>query len=74
MADFCKQCSIELFGEDYRDLAGMGRAAQGEPETLTPGYGWVVLCEDCGPTRVDDEGGCLGGCLNPKHDNPPTKG
>lgn len=51
MADFCKECSIELFGEDYGDLKGIG---DGTP--LEPGYGWTALCENCGPILVDDEG------------------
>lgn len=54
MADFCKQCSIENFGEDFGDLAGLGN---GSP--LKPGEGWAVLCEGCGPTCVDDEGECI---------------
>lgn len=59
MADFCKQCSIDLFGEDFRDLAGIG-AARGEE--LEPGSGWIALCEGCGPTLVDDNGVCMGHC------------
>lgn len=54
MADFCQQCSVSLFGEDTRDLSGLG---DGTP--LEPGTGWVALCEGCGPTVVDDEGRCL---------------
>ncbi len=51
MASFCKQCSIELFGEDFRDLANIG--------ALEPGMGWCVLCEDCGWTIVDSDGKCI---------------
>lgn len=50
MADFCKQCSIEAFNEDFRDLAGIaveGRVAQ-------------TLCEGCGITFVDKDGECVG--------------
>lgn len=54
MADFCRQCSIELFGEDFRELAGLGN---GVP--LKEGHGWTVLCEGCGLTLVDDEGRCI---------------
>jgi hypothetical protein len=54
MADFCHQCSIELFGEDFKQLAGLGDGSKLEPD-----YGWPALCEGCGPTIVDDEGKCL---------------
>jgi len=58
VADYCQQCSIELFGEDHRELAGLGP----EGQTLEPGYGWSVLCEGCGPTLVDDDGKCIAKC------------
>ena len=54
MADFCKQCSIELFSEDLKDLAGLGG---GKP--LEPNHGWETLCEGCGPTIVDEKGTCI---------------
>lgn len=44
MADFCKRCSTEMFGEDYGDI----KAASGC--TLT------ALCEGCGMVTVDDKG------------------
>ncbi len=53
MAGFCKQCSLEYFDEDFRDLAGLGNGKK-----LKEGYGWSVLCEGCGPTTVDDDGVC----------------
>jgi len=53
MADFCKQCSIDLFGKDFEDLKGLG---DGTP--LPEGQGWSCLCEGCGPTVVDDDGKC----------------
>lgn len=49
MADFCKQCSIEIFGEDTGDLLGLCQ----EGETVAD------LCEGCGPTRVDPTGACI---------------
>ncbi len=52
MADFCKQCSEEMFGEDFGDLAGM---APYDKEGLYP----VVICEGCGPIQVDNEGRCI---------------
>lgn len=46
MADFCKQCSIELFGKDYGNFVDiaedMGVA--------------LVLCENCGRIFVDQTG------------------
>ncbi len=46
MADFCKECSIVMFGEDFGDLAGL----------VEEGDVAVVLCEGCGTVAVDDEG------------------
>ena len=51
MADFCMDCSLEIFGEDLGDLAGLGNG-----KVLQPGYGWVALCEGCGPILVDSSG------------------
>jgi hypothetical protein len=48
VADFCKQCSIDMFGEDLGDMAGLCK----EDEVVS------VLCEGCGPTCVDSEGSC----------------
>lgn len=46
MADFCKQCSIVTFGEDYGDLTNAIGVRQ-------------VLCEGCGPTTVASDGRCI---------------
>jgi len=46
MADFCKECSINMFGEDTKDLANIAR--EGEAAH--------VLCESCGYIWVDSEG------------------
>lgn len=46
MADFCKQCSIELFGKDMHDFAGICK--KGEMA--------AVLCEGCGYIWVDSNG------------------
>ena len=54
MADFCRQCSIETFGEDFGDLKGLST-----PEHTAQGLYAVVLCEDCGPIQVDHEGNCI---------------
>lgn len=54
MAAFCRQCSIEMFGEDYGDLSGQISKTQVEA-----GLAAAVLCEDCGPTLVDHKGTCV---------------
>lgn len=46
MAEFCKDCSIVLFGHDTKDLAGIAR----------PGHLAMVLCEGCGFIIVDEDG------------------
>ncbi len=51
MADFCQQCSIETWGEDTKDLAGISSADDTAAE-LFP----VLLCESCGPVQVDHTG------------------
>lgn len=50
MADFCRQCSKEVFGEDFGDLKG-----------LVPKFGpfAAVICEGCGATHVDLGGNCI---------------
>lgn len=54
MADFCSQCSIDTFGEDFRDLANLS-----SPEATAAHKYPVVICEGCGPTQVDHEGRCV---------------
>mgnify|MGYP003127626062 CR=1 FL=1 len=58
MADFCKQCSIDLFGEDCGDMK-LG--------PLEPEHFWPVLCEGCGPTMVNEEGECVYANCDLKH-------
>lgn len=58
MADFCKQCSLDVFGEDTGDLKGLG---DGMP--LLEGHGWGALCESCGPIYVNDDGVCMSSFL-----------
>lgn len=55
MADFCQECSIDMFGKDFGDLAHAG-ARDLTQEELNKGEGWVVLCEGCGWITVDNEG------------------
>lgn len=54
MADFCKQCSIDNFGKDYRELAEITTQ-----EDWNDGKASVVLCEGCGPIQVDPDGNCV---------------
>lgn len=63
MSDYCKECGLEIFGEDTRELAGLGN---GKP--LQPGEGWTALCEGCGGTVVDEDGKCIAEWC-PKHGN-----
>jgi hypothetical protein len=57
MADFCRQCSIYHFGHDGRDLAELGKNNPNAP--LKEGEVWVVICEGCGPTGVNEDGVCM---------------
>lgn len=65
MADFCKQCSLDIFKEDFKELAGITK-----PEEQVAGQYAVVICEGCGPTLVDVDGACVSaGCMK-KHGRP----
>lgn len=65
MADFCKQCSIVVFGEDFGDLAGITK-----PEDQAQDRYALVLCESCGATQVDVEGSCVSPDCLEKHGTP----
>ncbi len=54
MADFCKQCSADMFPGGSNDFEGMITE-----EKVKDGYYMPVLCEGCGPTGVDHEGRCI---------------
>ena len=54
MADYCKQCSMEHFGQDFDDLAGIT-----SPEEEAKGRYAVVICEGCGSIQVDPSGTCI---------------
>jgi len=54
MTDFCKQCSIELFGKDFGDLKGITSRKDWEQ-----GKAVVVICEGCGIIQVDPDGRCI---------------
>lgn len=54
MADFCKQCSIETFGEDFEELAGLIHDYE-----CDHGLSAGVICEGCGYTYVNHAGICV---------------
>ena len=56
MADFCYQCSRELFPPHFwgRDFEGLTSEVDWEK-----GKAAVVLCESCGPIQVDPQGKCI---------------
>lgn len=51
MPGCCRNCSIEVYGEDLGDFTGMIGSA-----LVAEGYGLVVDCEFCGTAIVDDDG------------------
>ena len=51
MADFCKDCSLAMFGEDFGDLAKLMPA-----DKYNEDHGALALCECCGPIVVDIDG------------------
>jgi len=53
MADFCKACSIEIFGEDFGDLKGLISKRE-----YDKGMSRAAICEDCGYILVDPDGNC----------------
>ena len=59
MADFCKQCSLDTFNEDYQDFCGLTSQAAWED-----GSAVMVICEGCGPIQVDPLGNCASDCLH----------
>lgn len=60
MADFCKQCAKEMWGEEIpNDFAFLRNAYPEEVANLKEGEGFLVLCEGCGPTVVDPDGVCI---------------
>lgn len=59
MADFCKQCSLDMWGQDSRDLA-LTEYKNSPKGTIR----FYTICEGCGPTVVDPvTGTCIGDCL-----------
>lgn len=63
MADFCRQCSMELFGKDFGNMKGATTK-----EDWEKGLAAVVLCEHCGHIQVDPEGNCVSNdCMEGGH-------
>jgi hypothetical protein len=63
VADFCKQCSLDHFGEDFKELAGLST----EEDTKNGRYA-LTICEGCGPVLVDHNGVCVSkDCLENGH-------
>ena len=60
MADYCQQCSIEEFGEDFGDLAGLST-----PKDTAAGRFALGFCEGCvlphAPSNLVDH---LGRCVS----------
>jgi hypothetical protein len=50
MADFCRQCSFDIFGFDAEDLKFS--------KPLEEGHYWSALCEGCGFIGVNAAGEC----------------
>lgn len=69
MAEFCKQCTLEVWGDYPSDFVGITTH-----EDVAEGmYAWV-LCESCGHIPVDVDGSCVGEncCVHgkdPTHDS-----
>ena len=67
MADFCKQCSVQLFGEVFPDLAwgSWDDVDYLNSPRFTPDgkpYWIQALCEGCGNAVVTSDGTCI--CAN----------
>lgn len=69
MADFCKQCSKEIFGRDYRELAALITEDEAKQGLMA-----CVLCEGCGPVQVNIDGECQSIDCIKKHGKPEVNG
>ena len=54
MSNFCKQCSIEHFGKDYKDLANLST----KEDTLNELFP-LIICEGCGNIQINHKGECV---------------
>lgn len=66
MADFCKEHSIEMWGKDTQDLAGVST----EADTAHKKYA-KVICESCGVILVDHTGTAVYFLQEPTHHSLP---
>lgn len=62
MADFCKQCTVEIVDNCDNDFIGISTK-----EDTIKGLYAVVLCEGCGATQVDHTGKCVSPDCYEKH-------
>jgi len=62
MAELCKQCTLDTFGEESSNLTGMVTKQQ-----FASGLVARAICEGCGETYVDHEGNCISKCCTKKH-------
>lgn len=61
MLEYCQQCSLELFGMDRKDLAGI--VSESDFKAGHVPYG---TCAGCGLIQVDATGSCVDSAC-PKH-------
>ena len=61
MADFCKQCSEDMFGPGHNDFEWAKDHLTEAQERN--GYGISALCEGCGFTMVNRAGECITDCM-----------
>ena len=54
LGQYCAACSMELFGEDRGDFAGLV-----SEEDWAKGRAANVVCRGCGATLVDPGGNCV---------------
>ena len=65
MADFCRECSVELFGIDTKDMV----STQLTPAEFNKGKITRGICEGCAGGMFAPDGTCQGACMNPQHGN-----
>jgi len=54
MGDYCKSCSIKLWGKDHKELAGISTKADTDKGMFAP-----EICENCGHILVNHLGECV---------------
>ena len=63
MAEFCRQCSMEMFGTDFGDFFDMSTEEDTKEGTFP-----LVVCEGCGVVQVNHLGECISvDCLKSGH-------